>query len=47
MENTSVSTYPYLFFAYTVVWGILVVYMLAMAARLKRLENKPSEHKDE
>ncbi len=34
----TVDTYPDLFWAYTVVWGILAVYIAALGSRLKRIE---------
>lgn len=34
----TVDTYPDLFWAYTVVWSILALYIAVLGARLRRLE---------
>jgi len=34
----AVDTYPDLFWAYTVVWGILAIYICLIGARVARLE---------
>jgi CcmD family protein len=41
------DTYPSLFWSYTVVWGVLVVYIAVLGARVARLEKKLSQKKDE
>ena len=32
------NTFPALFWGYTVLWGILVVYLISLGVRLRRLE---------
>jgi len=34
------NTFPALFQAYTVVWGLLVVYIISLGIRLRRVERK-------
>jgi CcmD family protein len=35
-----VDTYPDLFWSYTVVWGVLTVYIVFLGARLSAVERK-------
>lgn len=39
------DTFPSLFWSYTVVWGVLVVYIVTLGVRVARLEKKLSHEK--
>lgn len=39
------DTFPSLFWSYTVVWGVLVVYIVTLGVRVARLEKKLSREK--
>jgi CcmD family protein len=42
--ETVPNTFPALFQGYSVVWGLLVVYIVSLGVRLKRVEKRLQEH---
>ncbi len=39
------DTFPSLFWSYTVVWGVLSVYIISLGARLSRVERRLQDDK--
>jgi CcmD family protein len=46
MVETVPNTFPALFQAYTVVWGLLVVYIVSIGVRLRRIERRLAERSE-
>lgn len=45
MEQTP-DTFPALFWGYTVIWALLVTYIVTLSRRLTNLEKKLNDHKN-
>lgn len=39
------DTFPDLFWGYSIIWGLLVVYIISLGRRLSRIENTSSDRK--